>query len=127
MPNKELYEYAVIRFVPQVEREEFVNIGVIVLSKKLQFLDMKYQLDKNRLSVFKSEMKCEEIERYIKAWERICQGEKGSGLIGTLDMHERFRWLTASRSTVIQSSPVHPGLTDNPKKILEELFIRFVL
>jgi len=127
MPNKELYEYAVIRFVPQVEREEFVNIGVIVLSKKLQFLDMKYQLNKERLAVFKSEMECEEIENYIKAWQDVCNGAEQGGLIGTLDLHERFRWLTASRSTVIQSSAVHPGLTDDPKKVLNDLFERFVL
>jgi hypothetical protein len=127
MPDKVPYEYAVIRIVPKVEREEFINIGVILMSKKKRFLGIKYQLDEKRIKAFSPEIDMALIASYLKAWDKICAGGKEGGAIGELEMHVRFRWLTAARSTIIQSSILHPGLSDDPALVLEKLFERYVL
>jgi hypothetical protein len=127
MPDKATYEYAVIRIVPKVEREEFINIGVILMSKKKRFLGIKYQLDEKRIKAFSPEIDMALIASYLKAWDNICAGSKAGGAIGELEMHVRFRWLTAARSTIIQSSTIHPGISDDPVAVLEKLFERYVL
>ncbi|MEM6379011.1 MAG: DUF3037 domain-containing protein [Bacteroidota bacterium] len=127
MPDRVTYEYAIIRLVPKVERQEFMNIGVILYSKKKRFLDLKYQIDEQRLKAFAPEIDLEFIRSYLKAWELICQGGKAGGPIGQLEIQVRFRWLTANRSTIIQSSAVHPGLCDQPELVLEQLFEEYVL
>jgi len=127
MPNRDLYEYAIIRFVPKVEREEFVNVGVILLSQKSQFLDMKYHLDAKRLLALFPEIDIPFIKEYLDAWLLVCAGQPDGGKIGTLEIKVRFRWLTANRSTIIQSSPVHPGQTNDPNVELAKLFSKFVL
>lgn len=127
MSDKVSYEYAIIRVVPKVEREEFINVGVILYSKKKKFLDLKYQIEADRLKAFAPDLDLTLIRSYLKAWDLICQGGKSGGPIGQLEIQVRFRWLTANRSTIIQSSAVHPGLCDQPEQVLEQLFAEYVL
>ena len=126
MPNKEIYEYAIIRVVPKVERGEFINIGVIILSKKKKYIDMKYHIDEDRLKAFSKDIDAALIQEYVDGWKLVCEGKEG-GKIGALETHVRFRWLTANRSTIIQSSPVHSGCSSNLERELERLFEKFVL
>jgi hypothetical protein len=126
MQQKHLFEYAVIRVVPRVEREEFLNIGVMVYCAKLKFLGAKYLLDQERLTAFSKDLDLLEIREHVCAFERICLGEKDAGPIGKLDMASRFRWLTAARSTVLQTSKVHPGFCDDAEETLEKLFGQLV-
>lgn len=127
MPDKNLYEYAIIRLVPKVERGEFINIGVILLSKGCHFLNMKYALDEGRLKAFSEDIDIDLVREYLEAWEKVCAGGPNGGRIGELEIQVRFRWLTANRSTIIQSSPVHPGFCDDPENTLNELMQKFVL
>ena len=126
MPDKYTYEYAVIRWVPLVEREEFMNIGVILFSKHKKLLLLKTHIDEHRMQAFKTDYDVKEIVEYLEAWDLIAQGAKEGGEIACLDQASRFRWLTASKSTIIQCSKVHPGLSDNPADVLDKLFNRFV-
>ncbi|WP_298546363.1 DUF3037 domain-containing protein [uncultured Aquimarina sp.] len=127
MPNRCTFEFAIIRFVPKVEREEFFNVGVIVFSKQKKFLKVKYLIDQNKLKAFSSEIHMELLQEYLKSWELICNGEPAGGAIGKLELSDRFRWLTACRSTIIQSSKTHPGICLNPQKELDILFNNYVL
>jgi len=127
MPDKVTYEYAIIRIVPKVEREEFMNIGVILFSKRKKYLRLKYQINAPKLTAFSPNIDPEAIEEYLKAWEQVCEGYPKGGAIGQLELPVRFRWLTAPRSSIIQSSRVHPGLCNDPDQILEELFESYVL
>jgi hypothetical protein len=126
MQDKVLYEYAVIRVVPRVEREEFLNVGIILFCQKQGFLQAKYQIDKERLKVFSCELDSGELEQYLQTWERICKGGKSAGTIGLLPIASRFRWLTATRSTIVQTSKVHPGFCNNAQETLEFLFEQLV-
>jgi len=127
MQDKAVYEFAIIRVVPKVERSEFLNVGVILLSKKLRYIDMKYILDKQRLSAFSDHIDFDELQNYLEAWDAVCRGKSEGGKIGELPEHERFRWLTASKSTILQCSPVHPGIGLNVEQKLEDLFQKYVL
>jgi hypothetical protein len=127
MPEKHLFEYAVIRIVPRVEREEFLNVGVILYSQSLKFLDMMYNVDEKKLSYFSEKLDIPEVEDYLKAYGHICRGKAEGGPIGKLDLASRFRWLTATRSTIVQSSKVHSGFCADPGNALHELFTKFVL
>ena len=118
----DLFEYATIRVVPLVEREEFINAGVILYCKPQNFLRMRFEVDENRLRSLRSTVDLTEITEHLKAFDKICTGSADSGEIGTLTMPERFRWLTGSRSTVIQASKVHPGLCADAATMLDELF-----
>jgi hypothetical protein len=127
MQGKHLYEYAVIRVVPKVEREEFINVGVILFSKRAKFIGMKYHIDKNRLETFSTELDLDLLDETLISFERICNGEKSAGAIACMDIPERFRWLTAVRSSCIQTSRPHPGYTGNLEQKLETLFGELVL
>jgi hypothetical protein len=127
MQQKHLFEYAVIRVVPKVEREEFLNIGVILYCAKLKFLQAIYLLDENRLQAFAPGLDLAELKEHVCAMERICVGDAGAGPIGKLDMASRFRWLTATRSTIVQTSKVHPGFCEDPLETLEKLFGQLVV
>lgn len=127
MHANHVFEYAIIRVVPKVEREEFINVGVILYCGPLKFLSTKISLNKERIKALCQEAECEELEEYINSFERISKGGKGSGPIGELPAAERFRWLTATRSTIVQTSKVHPGLTDNPQQMLNRLFEQLVV
>lgn len=115
-----------IRVVPRVEREEFLNVGVVLYCSSKKFLQARYLVDENRLKTFSPKLDTEEIKEYLCAFERICTAAPGSGPIGKLGIAERFRWLTATRSTVVQSSRVHPGLADDPTEMLERLYNEMV-
>lgn len=127
MQDRDTFEYAIIRIVPKVEREEFFNVGVILFSKQKKFLDMKYYINPEKLKVFSTEIELEVFNDYLNAWKLICDGEASGGNIGKLDLADRFRWLTACRSTIIQSSKTHPGLSHDPKLALEDIFNAYVL
>lgn len=127
MQENQLFEYAVIRVVPRVEREEFLNVGVILFSRKQNFLQALFHLDKTRLQAFSDKLDTGEVEEHLLAFERICNGGPDSGPIGQLDMASRFRWLTATRSTVVQTSKVHPGFCSNPQEAIQKLFAQLVL
>ncbi|MEL6652966.1 MAG: DUF3037 domain-containing protein [Bacteroidota bacterium] len=126
MPDKQVYEYAVIRYLPRVEREEFVNVGVILFCKRHRYLEVRYHLNESRLLAFDPELDLELLRDYLQNWEWISKGQKEGGEIAKLDLPSRFRWLTAVRSTIIQSSQVHPGMTDAPERVLERLFEQYV-
>lgn len=127
MQDKVTYEYAIIRIVPKVEREEFFNVGVLLFSKRKNFLGVKYNIDKKKLEAFSDELDVELLKEHLNAWKLICDGTSESGAIGQFEVSDRFRWLAASRSTVIQSSKTHPGLCSDPEQELERLFKTFVL
>ncbi|MFD1016281.1 DUF3037 domain-containing protein [Winogradskyella rapida] len=127
MPDKVTFEYAIIRFVPRVEREEFFNVGVILFSKRKKFLGVKFHVDQHKLKAFPAALDLETVNAYLQAWDRIAKGDSTSGKIGEFEMSDRFRWLAASRSTVIQSSKTHSGLTDNPEETLQCIFEQQVL
>lgn len=127
MQDRVSYEYAVIRLVPMVEREEFLNIGVILFSKRKKYLGIKYKIDTKRITSFSEEVDLSLVKSYIEGWKLVCEGGAKGGKIGMLERSLRFRWLTAPRSTIIQSSRIHPGLCNNPEKVLEDLFRRYVL
>jgi hypothetical protein len=126
MPEQHSFEYAVIRVVPKVEREEFMNVGVILYCQSLSFLDATFVLDEQRLHALSPVLEIQEIKKHLAAFCDICKGGPGAGPIGKLEMGSRFRWLTATRSTVLQCSRVHPGLTANPAMTLKNLHERLV-
>jgi hypothetical protein len=126
MQGKHLYEYAVIRVVPRVEREEFVNVGVVLCSKKDKFLESRIHLDEGKLLAMDPVVDLELLRDYLDSFTKICQGTKSASPIAQMDPASRFRWLTAQRSSMIQTSRPHGGLTDDLKKTLDELFDQFV-
>ena len=127
MPGKHLFEYAVIRVVPRVEREEFLNVGVILYCRDKKFLQCRYVLNKARLNALCGSLDCREVEAHLRSFERICNGDKDGGPIALLDLPSRFRWLTATRSTIVQTSKVHPGFCEHPPETLEKLYKELVL
>jgi len=127
MLEKHIYEYAVIRFVPRVEREGFLNIGVILYCQRKRFLEAAFTLDEKRISSFSRSFDFQETENNLRSIEKICLGGRDAGPIGILDIADRFRWLTATRSTVIQCSKVHPGFCVEPGKTLLKLHKQLVL
>jgi hypothetical protein len=118
MQDRYLFEYAVLRFVPRVEREEFLNIGVVLYCREKKFLGMRSELNHNRLLAFSGLYDAALFAENLDAFSRICEGVKGAGPISLLDMPSRFRWLTARRSTILQSSAVHPGFCTDPQETL---------
>lgn len=127
MQEKHLFEYAVIRVMPRVEREEFLNAGVILYSKQKRFLQAIITLNEERLRAFSPEIDIEEVKSYLQAFECICKGGKEAGPIGQLDLASRFRWLTATRSTVVQAGKVHPGFCSDLPQALARLHEQLVL
>ena len=127
MQDKVTFEYAVIRLVPKVEREEFFNIGVILFSKRKKYLDIKFHINPEKLKVMAPELELDSLNEYLNAWKLICDGKKSAGRIGEFEISDRFRWLAACRSTIIQSSKTHSGLCAFPEQELEAIFEEFVL
>lgn len=127
MQDKQLFEYAVIRVVPRVEREEFLNVGVILFCKKQNFLEARFKLDEERIRIFCPKLDIEVVEEHLKTIERICRGDKDAGPIAKLSIAERFRWLTATRSTIVQTSKTHPGFCIDAGQTLVKLFEQLVL
>ena len=127
MQEKQLFEYAVIRIVPCVEREEFLNVGVILYCASQIFLQAKYVLNKERLLAFAPEIDTNIIEERLHAFAQIANGSKNGGPIAALPLASRFRWLTATRSTILQISSVHPGLCISANDTLNKLFEQLVV
>ena len=122
MSVNDQYEYAVIRIVPQVEREEFLNVGVVLFCAKRKFLRCRYHLNAERVLALFPDLDLIEMAKHLHSFEQICHGEPGAGLIANLIPAERFRWLTATRSTVLQTSKVHPGLCGDPETMLNRIY-----
>jgi len=127
MRGKHLYEYAVVRVFSKVEREEFINAGIIMFSKEANYIGMKYRTDCENICRTATELDFNLVCDTLKSFSKICNGDQSGGKIAEMDIAERFRWLTAVRSTCIQTSRPHNGFTDNPAKKLEELFAELVL
>ncbi len=127
MQDKHLFEYAVIRVVPRVEREEFLNVGVILYCRHHDFLQTIFTLNDERLRAICADADCDEIKKHLRSFEQIAAGDRSADPIGNLDIASRFRWLTATRSTIVQSSKVHPGLCSDPAKELKKLHEQLVL
>lgn len=127
MPEKDLFEYAIVRIVPKVEREEFINVGVIVYCAKQKFLQALFTLNEERLRAFCTQTDLDELKEHLNSYNNICNGTQNAGPIGHLAIASRFRWLTATRSTVVQSSKVHPGLCDDAMETLTKLHAQLVL
>ncbi|MBX3245451.1 MAG: DUF3037 domain-containing protein [Acidobacteria bacterium] len=119
------FDYAVFRFVPRVELEEFFNVGVIVSCPAFTFLDALVAVNEEKLRCFAPDTPLDEVKEYLAIIPQICAGT-GSDTISKMPQRERFYWLTAQRSTIIQSSPVHTGLTSDPAATLKALFKKYV-
>ena len=115
------YDYAIIRVVPKVEREEFINVGVLVSCPARKFLEARVEMDEQRLRALDLTLDVESIRAHLAAILAICAGGTQAGPIGQLTQRERFHWLVAPRSTIIQTSPVHTGRCKDPVDVLEHL------
>lgn len=120
------YDYAVVRVVPRVEREEFVNAGVIVSCAERGFLECRLALDEARLRALDPAVDLDLVRRHLESIVAICRGGDDAGPIGRMTAKERFRWLTAPRSTIIQTSPAHTGRCDDPRALLDHLVATMV-
>ena len=127
MPTRSSFDYAVLRVVPHVEREEFINAGVIVFCRTKRYLGAHVALDEKRLAALAPDVAPAEVQQHLDELLSICRGDPAGGPISLLPPAERFHWLVTPRSTVIQSSPVHSGLSDDPEAMLEHLFETMVL
>lgn len=126
MPTRDAFDYAVVRVVPHVEREEFFNAGVIVYCYAQDVLVARVELDEALLRALAPEADPEVVRGHLEAIPRVCAGGAAAGPIGELSQRERWHWLTAPRSTVLQTSPAHAGLCDDPEAAMERLFERVV-
>lgn len=121
MPARSSFEYALVRVVPRVEREEFLNVGVILHCPAEDYLGALVELDAARLAALGPKLDLELIREYLHAIPLVCRGGADAGPIGALTSRGRFHWLTSPRSTVVQPSPVHSGLCLDPAEMLEHL------
>ncbi len=124
VPNS--FDYAVVRVVPRVEREEFINAGIIVFCLEHRFLEARVQVDEARLKALWPEVDIELVRKHLEAIPRICAGDLSAGPIARLSQRERFHWLVSPRSTIIQVSPVHSGLCEVPGQTMEQLSRRLL-
>ncbi|CAG5017500.1 hypothetical protein DYBT9275_05785 [Dyadobacter sp. CECT 9275] len=127
MQERHLFEYAVIRLVPIVEREEFLNVGVILYCASQRFLKASVDVNEKRIRAFSAGCDPEEIKVYLASLQKICDGGREAGPIGQLPAASRFRWLTAQRSTILQTSRVHPGFCTDAAETLEKLYKQLVI
>ncbi len=127
MPALSSFDYAIVRVVPRVEREEFINAGVILYCLTQRFLGARVALDPQRLRALSPDADVELVQGHLDSIPRVCAGGRNAGPIGQLPQKERFHWLVAPRSTILQTSPVHSGLCADPQAALDALFARMVL
>ena len=127
MQEKHLYEYAVIRVVPRVEREEFLNVGIILFCKRAKFIKMLYAIDQSKMQLFSSELDLEQLQLNMESFQKIAHGAKNGGPIAQFELSERFRWLTALRSSAIQTSRPHSGFSTDLEQTAQRLFEEMVL
>lgn len=126
MRDHSSYDYAIVRVVPRVEREEFVNVGVIVSCPAKEFLEARIELDEQRVQALDPNADLEAIRAHLASIPAICTGGSLGGPIGKLSRRERFDWLVAPRSTIIQTSKVHTGRCTDPATLLEHLLTTMV-
>ncbi|MCD6065463.1 MAG: hypothetical protein K0S33_289 [Bacteroidetes bacterium] len=127
MQEQHLYEYAVIRVLPVVEREEFLNVGIVLFCKKAKFIRVHFNLNEEKLAAFSKEADVQQMLANLQSFEKIAMGTEKCGPIALLDLPERFRWLTAVRSSAIQTSRPHPGLCKDLEQTAKRLFEELVL
>lgn len=127
MPESTPFAYCVLRVVPDVERAEFLNAGVVLFARQARFLGARTRLDAQRLHVLSPDCEPDPIARHLAALELVADGDLAGGAVAALEPSERFNWLAAPSSTVVQASPVHTGVTDDPAAKLEQLFARLVV
>ncbi len=127
MNESAAFEYAVIRIVPNEARGEFINAGVILYCPDKKFLQARIAFDTTRLAALAPTINPLHVQEHLAAILKVCAGSKDAGALGALSLAERFRWLTSPRNTLIQTSPVHTGLTDDPTKTLEHLVATLVV
>jgi len=120
------YDYAIVRVVPRVHCGTFVNAGIILHARTASFLGARVHLHRDSLAALDASIDLDLMERYLDAYRQVCDGADGGGPIGQLSRSERFHWLTAARSTVLQISPVHGGRTRDPEHTLDHLFSQYV-
>lgn len=126
MHTRSLYDYAVVRLVPLVEREEFINVGVIVSCPQKEFLEARIELDEERIAALFPAIDLAEVRAHLEVIPRIAAGGEEAGPIGLMSQRERFHWLVAPRSTIVQTSPVHTGFCGDPSAVLERLMHKMV-
>lgn len=127
MHEKHLYEYAVLRVVPKVEREEFINIGLLLFCKRQKYLRIEYNIFSDKIKSICSEFDIEQLTQNIESFVKIGKGDKNAGPIATFDIAERFRWLTAVKSSSIQTSRPHSGFSSDLDATFEKLYSELVL
>ena len=120
------FDYAILRVVPRVDREEFINAGVVVFCLEKRYLEARILLNIDRLKALWPEVDVDLVRAHLDAIPRICAGDPAAGPIAKLSLRERFHWLTAPRSTVIQPSPVHSGICDSADGVLDRLAAQFL-
>lgn len=116
-----LFQYALLRVVPRVERGEFINAGVVLYCQDAKFLDARIHLDPERLRALDPNLDPETVQAHLEVAHLVCEGGPGAGAVGLLPRGQRFGWLVAPRSTVVQPSPVHTGFADDPEEAIEHL------
>lgn len=126
MQEKNIYEYAIIRLVPKVEREEFFNVGLVLFCKHQKFIRIQYHLCQDKFALIAPDLEYETVLENLEAFQKIADGTSLSSPIAQLDIAERFRWLTALRSSVIQTSRPHSGKTHDLEKTFQRLFEEMV-
>lgn len=126
MPARHAFEYAVVRIVPRVERGEFLNAGVVLYCRTRRFLELRAMVDVERLGLLGAPLDTRAIATLLEHWTLICSGGAAAGELGALTQAERFRWLTAPRSTIVQPSAVHCGMCHDPSTQLDQLFAALV-
>lgn len=126
MPAAASFDYALMRLVPRVERQEFINAGVVVYCPERQFLGARIRLNRERLVALWPEVDVALVEQHLEAIERICAGDPAAGAIARMSQRERFHWLTSPRSTIVQPSPVHTGVCHETVGLLDRLEKQFL-
>lgn len=126
MRAKHLYEVAVIRLLPVLAREEFLNVGIILFSKQAKYIAVRVALNEEKLRCFAADVDLDQVRENLRSFQRIAEGAADGGPIAALDIPSRFRWLTAERSSAIQTSRPHPGLCDDLEGTVRRLFEELV-
>lgn len=127
MQDNVVYEYAVIRVVPKVEREEFINVGLILFSKRKRFIRFQYEIPETKIRCFCNEFDIDQLKQNLESFAKICLGAKDGGPIAQLEADEKFRWITAVKSSSIQSSRPHPGFSSDLNATFDRLYKELVL
>jgi len=127
MHDKYIFEYAVIRVVPKVDREEFINVGLILFSKRLKRLKIKFELPEQKIRCFCKDFDIDQLKLNLEAFEKICTDKTNRSPISLFEIDEKFRWITAIKSSSLQTSRPHPGYTTNIDETFDKLYHELVL